>query len=133
MQKINSSIALRNAIVQLESTQTVEEKILKEQFHLAYESVKPINLIKSTFKEVAASEEIKEKILTASVGLVAGLVSKKLFEGASHSPLRKLFGTALMFSITQAVTKNPEAVKTVAKKVFKIITELNPKHIERSS
>ena len=132
MKQITTSIALRDAIVQLESTQAVEEKILKEQFHLAYKSMKPVSLIKSTFKEVASSKEIKEKVLTATVGLAAGFVSKKLFEGASHSPLRKLFGTALMFGITEAVNKNPEVVKAAAKGIFKIITGLKPNSIERT-
>jgi len=120
MQKIDSSLALRNAIVQLESTQAVEEKIVKAQFHLAYESMKPINLIKSSFNEVVASQEIKEKVLTATAGLVAGYVSKKLFEGATHSPLRKLFGTALMFGITEVVTKNPDVVKALGKGILRM-------------
>jgi hypothetical protein len=131
MQKIDSSIALRQAILQLESTQAVEEKNVKAQFHLAYQSMKPINLIKSTFTEVAASQEIREKVLTTTVGLAAGFVSKKLFEGASHSPLRKLFGTALMFGITEVVAKNPEVVKAAAKGIFKIISELKSRQVER--
>lgn len=120
MKKIDSSIALRNAIVQLESTQLVEEKIMKQQFHLAYESMKPVNLIKSTFAEVVASQEIREKVLTTTAGLAAGFVSKKLFEGASHSPLRKLLGTALMFGITEVINKNPEAVKAFGMGALKI-------------
>lgn len=120
MQKIDSSVALRNAIVQLENTQAAEGKEMKEQFHQAYESMKPINLIKSTFQEVATSQEIREKVLTNTVGLAAGFVSKKLFEGSSHSPLRKLFGTALMFGITELVAKNPETVKALGKGILKI-------------
>ena len=130
MKKIESSVALRQAIVQLESTQSVEGKILKEQFHQTYESMKPINLIKSTFSEAAASPEIRQKVLTTTVGLAAGFVSKKLFEGASHSPLRKLFGTALMFGITEVIARNPEVVNAAAKGVMKIISELKPTHLE---
>ena len=130
MKKIESSVALRQAIVELESTQTVEQRIVKEQFHLAYESMKPINLIKSTFSEAAASPEIRQKVLTTTVGLAAGFVSKKLFEGASHSPLRKLFGTALMFGITEVIARNPEVVNAATKGIVKIISELKPTHLE---
>ena len=130
MKKIESSVALRQAIVQLESTQSVEGKILKEQFHQTYESMKPINLIKSTFSEAAASPEIRQKVLTTTVGLAAGFVSKKLFEGASHSPLRKLFGTALMFGITEVIARNPEVVNAATKGIVKIISELKPTHLE---
>lgn len=121
MQKINSSGSLRSAILELEAVQEVQGKILKEELHQAYESIKPINLIKSTFKEVAESPEIKEKLLNTAVGLGAGYVSKKLFEGVSHGPLRKLLGTVLMFGITQAVAKNPEAVKSLGTGVLKMI------------
>ena len=44
MQKINSATELRVAILQLESKRVEEEKILKEHFRLAFDSIKPINL-----------------------------------------------------------------------------------------
>jgi hypothetical protein len=122
MEKINTENELRAAIVQLETTQAVEGKILKEQFHLTYESVKPINLIKSTLKEASASTEVKDSLLNISVGLAAGYFSKKLFEGVSHEPLRKLLGTALMLGITTAVAKNPVAVKAVGLGLIKIVS-----------
>jgi hypothetical protein len=121
-ENINSEAGLRAAILRLESTQAVEGKILKEQFNLAYESAKPINLIKSTLKEVGGSTEITDSLLNASVGLAAGYASKVLFQGVSHSPLRVLFGTVLQFGITSVVAKNPEVVKSVVSGVYKIIS-----------
>jgi hypothetical protein len=122
MEKINTESELRAAIVRLETTQAVEGKILKEQFHLTYESIKPINLIKSTLKEATASTEVKDSLLNISVGLAAGYFSKKLFEGVSHEPLRKLLGSALMLGITTTIAKNPEAVKAVGLGIMKIIS-----------
>ena len=131
MQKIYSATQLRAAIVDLEIKQTAEEKILKEQFHIAYESVKPINLIKSTFKEVTASQDLKDNLLNTTIGITAGYLSKKVFEGTTHSPLKKLLGTALMFGITNAVAKNPDTVKAVAKGIFNVITHLKTARVER--
>lgn len=128
MQKINSATGLRTEIIRLESKRADEEKMLKEQFHLAYESMKPINLIKSTFKnavasgkEAIASPNLKENVLNISAGLATGYLSKLLFVGASHSPLRKLLGFALQFGITKAVAKNPETIKSLGKGFLKII------------
>ena len=121
MEEINSEAALKAAIIQLEIKQADERKVLREQYLLAYESIKPINLIKSTFKEATASPELKEEILNTSIGLAAGYASKVLFQDASHSPVRKLFGTVLMFGITNAVTKHPEVVKSVGKEIFNLI------------
>lgn len=122
MQKINSGADLKAAILQLESNQAEEGKILKEQFHLAYESIKPINLLKNVFNEIVDSQDLKNKVLNAAVGLGAGFISKKLFEGVSHGPLRKLLGTALMFGITNVVTKNPEIVKSLGNRVLEMFS-----------
>lgn len=121
MQRINSEATLRDAIVQLELRRAVEEKMLREQFHLACESMKPINLLKSTFIEAVASPELKDNIVNTSVGLAAGYLSKLLFVNVSHNPIRKLLGIALQFGITKLVATNPEAVKSMGKGVMNII------------
>jgi hypothetical protein len=121
MEKINSAANLRDAILRLEGKQSDEEKMLKEQLHLAGENMKPINLIKSTFREVVASQDLKDDLINASVGLAAGYVSKVLFQGAMHSRLRKFLGTVLMFSVTKAVYQNPEYVKALGKGLLKVI------------
>jgi hypothetical protein len=127
MQKINSAAALRDAIAQLEITHAEEGKMLKQQFHLAYESIKPLNLIKSTFKEAVESPDLKDNIINTSVGLATGYLSKLLFVNVSHNPVRKLLGVALQFGITQMVAKNPEAVKSIGKKLMKIISRKSVK------
>jgi len=121
MEKINSEKDLREAILHLETKQAEEAKALKEQFLFAYEGVKPINLIKSTFKEAAASQDLKGNLLTTSVGLTAGYLSKMLFQGSSVNPLKKVLGTILMFSIVNLVAKNPEKVKSLSSGFWKLI------------
>lgn len=118
MTKINSEADICAAILVLEAKQEEERLLMKKEFHQAYESMKPINLIKNTFKEVAQSQDIKDNLINTGVGLAAGYASKALFEGVTHSPLRKLLGTALMFGITNIITKNPEAVKSVTNGIF---------------
>ena len=121
MEKINSEASLKAAILQLEIMQTEEGKMLKEQFHQAYESIKPINLIKSTFHQLAASEDIKDNIINTSVGLAAGYLAEKLVEGMTSGPFKKLLGAAVMFGVTNVVAKNPETVKSLGKGVLKIM------------
>ncbi|MBK5273414.1 MAG: hypothetical protein JJE22_20630 [Bacteroidia bacterium] len=122
MQEIISESDLRNAILQLESKQNNEGKQLKEQFHLAINGMKPINLLKSTFKEVANSQELKDDILTTTAGLAAGYVSKTIFEKISHNPIKKILGSVLMFGVTNMVAKNPETVKSLGSAFLKIIS-----------
>lgn len=110
MQKIDSGATLKANIIALESKQAKEAQLLKERFNMVYESVKPINMIKSTFREAAESQTIKEDITHAVVGLTAGYLSKVLFEGISSSPVKKLLGTALQFGIATLVARNVDTI-----------------------
>jgi hypothetical protein len=107
--------------------------MLREQLQLTYESVKPINLIKNTFKEVTASHELTDNIINTSVGLAAGYVSKVLFENVSHSPFRKLLGTALMYGMTNLVAKNPTTIKSLGMGFFNIIRYQVSKRLHTNS
>jgi hypothetical protein len=133
MEKLTSVTDLRAAILELEIKQAEQGKLLKEQFHLVYESVKPLNLIKSTFKEAIASADIKEDVINSTVGLTAGYISKAVFEGVTRGPLRKLLGTALMFGIKTIVAKNPDAVKSIGEFIFKKILHKKEKNTDDSN
>lgn len=137
IQKIDSATRLREAIVQLEIRQASEEKILKEEFHLACESVKPVNLIKNTLKQAVASVDLKENIVNTSLGLTAGYLSKKIFEGVSKSPLKKVLGSVLMFVITNLVVNNPGRIKSSGTNFLKIFrnkqgSPINGKEISKT-
>lgn len=121
MQKINSETSLREAISQMENRQAFEGKMLREDFHLAYESVKPINLIKNTLKEAVHSQDLKDNIINTSLGLTAGYLSRMLFVGASAGPVKKILGAALLFGITNLVAKNPGVIKSVGRGILNLI------------
>lgn len=130
MEKIYSETDLNFAILLLENKQAAEEIMLKEQFHLTYESIKPINIVKNIFKKATESQEIKENILNTSVGLTAGYLSKILFERVANSPLKKLVGSAVMFSVKNAVANNPEVVKLLANGFLKMISSKKSKNFQ---
>ena len=111
MQKIITEADLRLAILQLEGKQTQERILMKEQFLITVETLKPINLIKSTLLEAVESEDLQDNFLNDALGLSAGYVSKMVFQGQSGGPVRKILGTALMFGIKNLIAQNPETVK----------------------
>jgi hypothetical protein len=80
MSKIISEEALHHAILQLEHQQAIEKQLLKAEVQAAYESIRPINIIKNTFAEAADSKELKEGALDVSIGIAAGYLSKILFK-----------------------------------------------------
>lgn len=122
MQKLDSTTTLNDAILELETRRAEEGKMLKEQVNQAYESIKPINLIRSTFKEAIASQDLREDIINLSLGLVAGYVSKKVFSGMEESPLKKLLGTSLQFGITLFIVNNPETIQAISDGIIKFIS-----------
>ncbi|WP_353483363.1 hypothetical protein [Haliscomenobacter sp.] len=106
MHKINSDSELRAAITALEYRQVTEGKMLKAEFNLAYESIKPINFIRNTVKEINRSSELKTDLLTLAVGVGVGYLSKILFKRVTHQPLKKLLGAALLFGVSKLISRH---------------------------
>ena len=88
---------------------------MKEHFFLAVDSLKPINLIKSTFRDVSLSKDLKGNILSTSVGLAAGLLVKIAIGSLTRNPARKLIGTVLMYGITKVAATHPDTVKSLVR------------------
>ena len=120
MEPIKTQHELRAAILRLEYQQAEEGKALKEQFHLAYNSVKPANIILNTLKDLGDSNFVKDGFLNTSVGFGTGYLSKMIFQGVVNSPVKKLLGSVLMYGITNFVSKNPDGIKLMGKKLFKM-------------
>jgi len=114
MQTIKTTVDLKSTIQQLEYKQANELLLLKRQFHITYEGLKPANLIKSTFHELTTGPEFKGNILNATLSVAAGYLSKKVAIGSTHNPLKQILGTILQLGVTSVVSKNADGIKTVA-------------------
>jgi hypothetical protein len=112
MKNINSAIALKNAIILLEADQAVKERLLKEHVYLTFESLKPVNLLRSSLRDISTTPDLINNLLGTSVGLASGFISKKIFVGASGNMIRKLLGVVLQLGVTNIVAQNPEAIKS---------------------
>ena len=110
MEKIQSLYELEDAIKLLQFKKAEDEQLLKELSYMIYENAKPINMIKNLFKETHDSQNIKDSLLTTSVGLGAGYLSKLLFQGVVRVPFKNFIGSALMLSVENLISKNPGVV-----------------------
>ncbi|HBY55179.1 MAG TPA: hypothetical protein DEH15_22540 [Marinilabiliales bacterium] len=119
MEPITNSDELKNAIQILEFDQQIRELELKEQVYLTVESLKPVNLIKSTLHEAASSPYLIDNVLGATVSLASGYVSRKLVVGGSHNIIRKLFGAILQFGVTNVVAQRSDQIKSIAEFIYK--------------
>jgi hypothetical protein len=118
MKKLNETDAL-NELIQLNQQQYDNDlRLLKEQFHIAYESIKPINLIKNLVHEVTASPEIKEDIFGNVMGLASGFISKKIMIDENSGVFKRVIGTVLQFAVANVVSKHSVNIKAVGTALF---------------
>lgn len=108
MKNSNETETLRAAIELLKEKQALELIQLKDQYHFTYESLQPVNIIKSAFRQMATSSEFKGNILSNVIGIASGYLTKKVLLGSTHNPVKRLLGTILQFAITNVVTKQSE-------------------------
>lgn len=120
MQKITSLVELKAAIASLEERQKEDKKLLKEQAHRTFESFKPVNMIKTTFKEVAASKELKDGMINAALGLVAGFVYNLVIERITNAKLKTFLSTALMAGISAISDKNSDSLKALGNEILNL-------------
>jgi hypothetical protein len=112
MQKVNSYAELQDAIILMKIEQAEKSKLLQEQLNISYESLKPLNLLKSALKDISSSPAIGENILGSVAGLASGYLSKTIFVGTSGNLFRKLIGSVLQFGVTNVVAKHPDAIRS---------------------
>lgn len=122
MQPITTAAELKQAIQLLEVEQEVKEKQLKEQFLITFESLKPVNMLKSTLKEVATSPYLIENIIGSALGLATGYFSQKIVVGSSFTLLKRIVATALQFGVTNLVAQHPGSISSIGKFVYKLFS-----------
>ncbi|PKP50668.1 MAG: hypothetical protein CVT94_00540 [Bacteroidetes bacterium HGW-Bacteroidetes-11] len=125
MKKITTSSELKQAIHQLELEQAQLGIELHDQFNMAYNSLKPINLIKSVFKEVTGADDDSSSLLSNSLGFGAGYISKVLIQNILRRPLNRMIGTAVMFGLQTLVSRNPEKIKAIGSGIISFFRRRN--------
>jgi len=118
MKRSSELQALTDSINRLQIKRSREWILLRDQFHDTYESLKPINLIKHTFKEASSSTEIKEGIVSNVIGLTTGYFTKAILIGSSANPIKKILGTLLQFTVATLVAQNSDSIKSIGKVVL---------------
>ena len=122
MYTINSAVMLKKAIFELEVKKALQGRIIKDQFHEVKEHLRPANILRNTFDEVAGSPTLRSNLLGALAGLGAAYFSKRLVAGNSRNVFRKILGTALQLGISAVVARKSGMLltlgQTIAKRIF---------------
>jgi hypothetical protein len=119
MKNRNETDSLNELIIQQQKQCDTELNLLREQFHITLESLKPFNLFKTVFHEVTTSPEIQNDLVSNAIGLSTGFISKKLLVDGSHSAIKSVVGTLAQFAIANLVSKHSETIKTIGSNLLK--------------
>ena len=119
MEKIKTIEELDEAIQILEIKHKLAEKLLKEQLKSTVENLKPVNLIKSTLRNLTTSPSLKDNLLDTTISLLAGFLSKKIIVGNTHNPIKQILGTVLQMGVTNAVSRNTSDIKSSVLNIIK--------------
>ena len=118
MQNITSAIALKNRIQLLEIEQNAMGQLLRDQFYLTYEGLRPVNLLKSALNDISSSPFLIDNILSSAMGIASGFLTNKIFVGRSGSIIRSLLGSILQFGVTNVVAQHPETIKSLGQVIM---------------
>ena len=111
MKKTDISQELKQLIRTKESEIELEGRLLKIHFQRAYESLKPLNIIKSTIKQVISSPEVKTNVVDTVIGFASGFIAKKILVGKSNNVFSKLLGSLIEMTVANKVTQNADEIK----------------------
>ena len=106
MSRVYTSSDLRTEIIALEAERLRQEADLKNAAAAAIDSLKPVNLIKSTFQSTVKTPGFGRNLIKGVAGLAAGFLSKKLFVMGSSNIIKKALGTVVEVGVAKAVAKN---------------------------
>lgn len=101
---------LHQAMDLLKDKQAEQFVLLREQFYITYESLKPANLIKSTFKDLTSDSGVRKDVIGGAIGLATGYLSKKVIMGATHNPISYILGNILQFAVGSLVSRNSNKI-----------------------
>ncbi len=123
MQRISTVGELKASISELEARSFHQEFELRNAAAAAFESLNPVNIIKSTFNSVVASPGIGKSVLKNVFGLAVGILSKKIFVRGSKNIFKKVMGNIVEIGVARAVANNADTIKEggihLLKKVIK--------------
>jgi hypothetical protein len=110
----NNYKALQLQIAALKKTQEQQLDALHDQLNETYQSLRPINLIKNTLLESAASPTIRQQVFNNLLGIASGYIANNLILGKPKNAVSRIFGSILQFVVAKAVV-NTTTASTVEK------------------
>jgi hypothetical protein len=120
MEKIQNLEELSYAIQELQARQDFEWTMLKEQFRVTAEGLKPINIIKGAFSEILSAPKLKSTVINSVIGLTAGFFATKAFVRITPNLLTRLIlGSIAGLATASNGSKAVSGIKTMGNNILR--------------
>ncbi len=118
--EINNVKDLEAAILELEAKKMTQQKEMAAEFKNTVESLKPVNLIKSSFKNVN-TYNVARTVLKTAGGIGLGLLTTKLTGGTivKKTVPKTIISGLLKSSVSAAVLGNADKIKAYGTAIIK--------------
>ena len=83
---------------------------MRLQFEEVVESIKPVNLLRSTVKDIAETPGIAKAAIGTTIAIGAGVLSKKIVTGRSPNMFKKIMGGIVEFTVANGIANNAELI-----------------------
>ena len=103
--QISKSANLQNKIDRLVQLQDEQKADLKKSTSSLLASLNPLQLLRSSIKDVRSSPDLRSAAIDTAVGIGAGFLGRKLYVSNSSNILRKISGSAIQFFVTNFIRK----------------------------
>jgi hypothetical protein len=105
MNRIETIEELKDAIRLAEDKQSVSGNLLKKQFLMTCDTLKPGSLLRSTIKEVTSHRKLVKIVALTALALTTSSLSKKIVIGTSGTLLIKILAGIIQHGTTRFLRK----------------------------
>ncbi len=121
MKSIQSSKDLQKIISSLESQRIQQEILIKERWEEVKESLRPVNIVKRSFKEMVSGTTPKSALFGSIAAIGVSMLATKFVRANASNGLRKWMGSLLQVGIRSLLAKKDSEEKdkpSLFKKLF---------------
>lgn len=109
---ISNHSQLKDAMHYLKIKSETQKTELRIHFKETMDALKPVNLLKSSVKDIAESPGIATAAIGTTVAIGAAVLSKKMIVGKSANIFKRLLGTVVEFAVARSITNNSDVIAT---------------------
>jgi hypothetical protein len=110
MKTSNHKTELEAKIAYLKLKQANDFVVLKQQYYVTIDSLKPLNLIKSVTQKFISSPDLKSNLINGAINLGTNYLSKNLLNENSPNPIKRVLGKALKFALKNFIGKKSKKI-----------------------